>query len=151
MTRAVHLKEASPIHYSLKKTGYYCVVTEGFTIEKYKAVVEFRNAYGELPATQIPKLPFYGAMSIIYALIASYWTFLYYQHRHDICMGFFFPVPLAPRKLEMGTIITCANSGRPKLHHGYIGLSCGGNAHYLGILWFVLHCLVQYLANQKSC
>ncbi|GAB0137418.1 hypothetical protein EsDP_00005683 [Epichloe bromicola] len=84
MTRAVHLKDASPIHYSLKKTGYYCVVTEGFTIENYKAVVEFRNAYGELPATQIPKLPFYGAMSIIYALMASYWGFLYYQHRHDI-------------------------------------------------------------------
>lgn len=86
MTTAIHLKDSRPIHYTLKKTGYYCVVTEGFTINNYKGVVEFRNAYGELPATQIPKLPFYGAMSIIYALMASYWGFLYYQHRHDIRM-----------------------------------------------------------------
>ncbi|KAG5988450.1 hypothetical protein E4U54_004660 [Claviceps lovelessii] len=84
MTMAVHLKDPKPIHYTLKKTGYYCVVTEGYTINNYQAVAEFRNAYGELPATQIPKLPFYGAMSIIYALMASYWGFLYYQHRHDI-------------------------------------------------------------------
>lgn len=87
LTKAIHLKDPSPIHYSLKKTGYYCVVTEGFTIDNYKAVVEFRNAYGELQATQIPKLPFYGAMSIIYALMAGYWGFLYYQHRHDIRMS----------------------------------------------------------------
>lgn len=87
LTKAVHLKDAGPIHYSLKKTGYYCVVTQGYTIDKYNAVVEFRNAYGELQATQIPKLPFYGAMSIIYALMAGYWGFLYYQHRHDICMS----------------------------------------------------------------
>ncbi|QLI72592.1 Membrane protein PTM1 [Metarhizium brunneum] len=84
LTKAVHLKDAGPVHYSLKKTGYYCVVTQGYTIDKYNAVVEFRNAYGELQATQIPKLPFYGAMSIIYALMAGYWGFLYYQHRHDI-------------------------------------------------------------------
>ncbi|KAG6147634.1 hypothetical protein E4U28_006602 [Claviceps purpurea] len=84
MSKAVHLKDPSPVRYDLKKTGYYCVVTEGYTIDNYDAVAEFRNAYGELPATQIPKLPFYGAMSIIYALIASYWGFLYYQHRQDI-------------------------------------------------------------------
>ncbi|TWU74775.1 hypothetical protein ED733_006037 [Metarhizium rileyi] len=84
MTQAIHLKDPSPIRYSLKKTGYYCVITEGYTVDKYKAVVEFRNAYGELQATQIPKLPFYGAMSIVYTLIAGYWGSLYYQHRHDI-------------------------------------------------------------------
>ncbi|QUC22140.1 uncharacterized protein UV8b_06381 [Ustilaginoidea virens] len=83
-TQAVHLKSAGPVHYSIQKTGFYCVVTDGFTVENYKAVVEFRNAYGELSATQIPKLPFYGAMSIVYALMAAYWGFLYYQHRHDI-------------------------------------------------------------------
>lgn len=35
-------------------------------------VVEFREAYGELPATQIPKLPFYGGITIVYALVAVY-------------------------------------------------------------------------------
>jgi hypothetical protein len=60
-------------------------VTDPWIAEKYSAVVEFRNAYGELPATQIPKLPFYGAITILYALIGVYWGFLYYQHRWDIC------------------------------------------------------------------
>lgn len=84
MTKAVHLNNPAPINYPIKKTGYYCVLTEGFNIEKYSAVVEFRNAYGELPATQIPKLPFYGGMSILYALVAVFWGFLYFQHRQDI-------------------------------------------------------------------
>lgn len=84
LSKAVHLNNPTPINYPIKKTGYYCVITEGFNIEKYNAVVEFRNAYGELPATQIPKLPFYGGMSILYALVTVFWAFLYYQHRHDI-------------------------------------------------------------------
>jgi len=47
------------IKYPIKKTGYYCVVvfpisnTEGeFTIS-----IEWRNPYGELPASEYPKLP----------------------------------------------------------------------------------------------
>lgn len=85
LTKAVHMNDPVPIHYSIKKTGYYCVVTDQFTADKYDAVVEFRNAYGELQATQIPKLPFYGGITILYALVAAYWGFLYYQHRSDIC------------------------------------------------------------------
>lgn len=84
ISRAVNLKDPSPINYSIKKTGYYCVVTDPYTAGDYKAVVEFRNAYGELAATQIPKLPFYGGITILYALMSAYWAFLYYQHRHDI-------------------------------------------------------------------
>ncbi|KJZ76052.1 hypothetical protein HIM_04508 [Hirsutella minnesotensis 3608] len=84
VTKAVHLNDPAPIRYAIKKTGYYCVVTDVFTAETYSLVTEFRNAYGELPATQIPKLPFYGGMSILYALVCVFWGFLYYQHRHDI-------------------------------------------------------------------
>lgn len=84
LTKAVHLKDPSPIRYSVKKTGYYCVFTDLYTADQYKAVTEFRNAYGELPAMQIPKLPFYGGMSILYALVSVFWGFLYYQHRYDI-------------------------------------------------------------------
>lgn len=79
------MKEPGAVKYAIKKTGYYCVVTDGYNTEEYSAVVEFRNAYGELQATQIPKLPFYGGITILYALVAAYWGFLYYQHRHDIC------------------------------------------------------------------
>ncbi|KAF7544338.1 hypothetical protein G7046_g9805 [Stylonectria norvegica] len=84
LTKAIHLKSAVGINYSIKKTGYYCILTDVFTADKYSAVVEFRNAYGELPATQVPKLPFYGGITLLYALVAVYWGFLYYQHRHDI-------------------------------------------------------------------
>ncbi|KAG0648720.1 Membrane PTM1 [Hyphodiscus hymeniophilus] len=86
-TQAVHLKDPGlPINYGIKKTGYYCVGTTGFTPDGvgYTATVEFRNAYGELPAAQIAKLPFYGGITIVYAVIAAFWFFLYAQHRQDI-------------------------------------------------------------------
>lgn len=82
--KAVHLKDSSPIMYEIKKTGYFCIVTAPFSATEYGAVAEFRNAYGELPATQIPKLPFYGGITILYAVVVVFWGFLYYQHRSDI-------------------------------------------------------------------
>ncbi|CAG8976081.1 hypothetical protein HYALB_00002359 [Hymenoscyphus albidus] len=87
VTDAIHLKDpGAPINYSIKKTGYYCVGTSQFSPQgvKYKAAVEFRNAYGELPASEIAKLPFYGGITIVYAVIGAFWAFLYAQHRSDI-------------------------------------------------------------------
>jgi hypothetical protein len=72
LTKAIHLKDTQPINYPIVKTGYYCVITEPYSASKYTAVVEFRNAYGELPATQIPKLPFYGGITILYAVVLAY-------------------------------------------------------------------------------
>jgi hypothetical protein len=86
-TQAIHLKDpGNPINYGIKKTGYFCVGTTGFspTDAQYTALVEFRNAYGELPAAQVAKLPFYGGITIVYAVIGAFWAFLYVQHRHDI-------------------------------------------------------------------
>jgi hypothetical protein len=74
-TTAIHLNNTGPpINYPIKNTGYYCVGTTGYspTDVKYNAVVEFRNAYGELPAAQIPKLPFYGIITIVYAVMGMY-------------------------------------------------------------------------------
>ncbi|KAL4930822.1 putative integral membrane protein (Ptm1) [Aspergillus undulatus] len=84
ISKAVHLKDPEAINYPIKKTGYYCVSTYGYSGQDYKAVVEFRNAYGQLPAAQIPKLPFYGGLTIVYAVIGAYWAFLYFQNRFDI-------------------------------------------------------------------
>ncbi|KAK8066103.1 hypothetical protein PG997_012850 [Apiospora hydei] len=84
LTQAVHLKDAKPINYPITKTGYYCVGAIPYNIDNFAAAVEFREAYGELPATQIPKLPFYGGITILYAVVAVFWGFLYYQHRYDI-------------------------------------------------------------------
>ncbi|KAI1826147.1 lung seven transmembrane receptor-domain-containing protein [Xylaria intraflava] len=84
LTQAIHLKSSEPINYPIKKTGYYCVAAYGYTTDNFMGVVEFREAYGELPATQIPKLPFYGGITIAYAVVVVFWGFLYYQHRYDI-------------------------------------------------------------------
>lgn len=71
VTQAVHVKEPPSIKYPIKRTGYYCVGTYGYSADAYKAVVQFRNAYGELPAAQIAKLPFYGGLTIVYAVIGA--------------------------------------------------------------------------------
>jgi Lung seven transmembrane receptor len=71
-TEAVHLKDpGQPVNYEIKKTGYFCVGSAGYTPEgiEYIATVEFRNAFGELPAAQIAKLPFYGGLTIVYAVV----------------------------------------------------------------------------------
>lgn len=56
----------------------------GLETKEFSAVVEFKNSFGELPAAQIAKLPFYGGLTILYALISFLWGFLYFQHRSDI-------------------------------------------------------------------
>ena len=92
-TAAVKLNDPKVISYPVGggerklaiKTGYYCVATAAYTdgIE-YEAIVTFRNAYGELQAAQIAKLPFYGGITIVYFVVLAFWGFLYFQNRHDI-------------------------------------------------------------------
>ncbi|KAL3253006.1 hypothetical protein ABHI18_009768 [Aspergillus niger] len=84
VTKAIHLNDPAAINYPIKKTGFYCVSTYGYSGVDYKAVIEFRNSYGELPAAQIAKLPFYGGLTIVYAVVGLFWAFLYVQNRHDI-------------------------------------------------------------------
>ena len=71
VTQAISLRNPTPIKYDIKKTGYYCVWTYGYSAEEYRAIVTFRNAYGELPAAQIAKLRFYGVLTIVYAVIGA--------------------------------------------------------------------------------
>jgi len=87
LTQAIHLNDPKAVNYHIAHTGYYCVGTYGFSspaTETYTAVVEFRNAFGELPAAQIAKLPFYAAITVVYALLAIGWAGLYYLNRSDI-------------------------------------------------------------------
>jgi hypothetical protein len=91
---AIKLNEPQVIKYPMAgdgqqmtalKTGYYCVATAAYTKDvQYEAIVTFRSAYGELPAAQIPKLPFYGGITLAYFVVSIFWGFLYFQHRHDI-------------------------------------------------------------------
>ncbi|KAF2240025.1 integral membrane protein [Viridothelium virens] len=84
VTQAIELSDPPAINYPVSRTGYYCVSTFPFDGQDYTAVVEFRNAYGELPAAQVPKLPFYGGLTIVYAVVGIYWGFLYFQNRRDV-------------------------------------------------------------------
>jgi hypothetical protein len=72
MSKAIHLNNPDAVKYPVRKTGFYCVSTYAYSGEDYGAVVTFRNSYGELPAAQIAKLPFYGALTIVYAVIGMY-------------------------------------------------------------------------------
>jgi len=93
-TSAIHLKEPQAINYPVAsgaqqkvtlKTGYYCVATAAYTKDiEYTAIVTFQNAFGELPAAQIAKLPFYGGITIVYFVVGIFWAFLYFQNRSDI-------------------------------------------------------------------
>ena len=85
ISEAIHLNNPPAVNYPIKRTGYYCVGTYAFTKgQNYEGVVTFRNAFGELPAAQIPKLPFYAAITMIYAFLAIAWGAFYWMHRHDI-------------------------------------------------------------------
>ncbi|KAK2871982.1 hypothetical protein FQN49_002659 [Arthroderma sp. PD_2] len=85
ISHAVNMTDPKPIKYPVSKSGFYCVTTYPYTEDlEYHGIVTFRNAYGELPATQVPKLAFYGGLTILYALMGVFWGFLYAQHRHDI-------------------------------------------------------------------
>ena len=46
--------------------------------------MQFQNAFGNLPAAQIPKLPFYAIITIVYAFLAIAWGALYWMNRSDI-------------------------------------------------------------------
>jgi len=84
-TKAINLAEPKPYKYYIKETDYYCVATFGMGDQvQYSAIVEWRNAFGELNAAEYPKLPFYGGLAIVYALIGALWGFLYFQHRSDV-------------------------------------------------------------------
>ncbi|KAJ5492208.1 hypothetical protein LT330_004966 [Penicillium expansum] len=84
ISKAIHLNNPDAVKYPVRKTGFYCVSTYAYSGQDYKAVVTFRNSYGELPAAQIAKLPFYGALTIVYAVVGAFWAFLYVQNRYDI-------------------------------------------------------------------
>lgn len=74
------------IKYPVKSTGYYCVITYSGDDTKnnhYKAVVNFRNAFGNLPAAEINKLPLYGLLAIFYLIAMALYSFTYWKHRHE--------------------------------------------------------------------
>ncbi|KAG5654686.1 hypothetical protein H0H81_007442 [Sphagnurus paluster] len=51
----------------------------------YSGRVLFKNTFeGKLPASDYPKVNFYFAMSLIYAIFAALWAWMCYQHLHEL-------------------------------------------------------------------
>lgn len=92
--------------YKVEKTGYYCVAMvpagNGSTFE---AFVEWKHPYGELPATDYPKLlvrnksncsnyifytylfifyQLYGALACVYLAVGIFWAIQSYRNWDDI-------------------------------------------------------------------
>lgn len=71
--------------YPVTSTGYYCVAA--FTKSsstKFKATVNFRNAYGRLAASEINKLPLYGLLAIGYVVAMALYSFAFWKHKHEL-------------------------------------------------------------------
>ena len=76
ITRAVDLSHPVDIIYPVRKAGFYCAATFGFTASSYKASMSLRNYHGKLPASQIPALEFHKFLAIMYTVGYAVWLFL---------------------------------------------------------------------------
>ncbi|SCU92038.1 LAFA_0F07536g1_1 [Lachancea sp. 'fantastica'] len=72
--------------YPVKSTGYYCVVATSLNEESasYSAVVNFRNAYGQLPGAEINNLPLYGLLTIFYLVAMALYSFAFWKHKNEV-------------------------------------------------------------------
>ncbi|KAI0719950.1 lung seven transmembrane receptor-domain-containing protein [Cerioporus squamosus] len=90
-----------PIHYIVRKTGYYCVAIVPITVmpstaarqastdvpyhPTYTGNVFFHNTFeGKLPASDYPKVNFYFSMFLVYSLLAIAWGWLCYRNLQDL-------------------------------------------------------------------
>ncbi|SCU97471.1 LAMI_0F10198g1_1 [Lachancea mirantina] len=71
--------------YPIRSTGYYCVVAYSQDeTAKFSATVNFRNAFGQLPAAEINKLPLYGLLAIFYVVAMALYSFAFWKHKHEL-------------------------------------------------------------------
>ncbi|CDK28181.1 unnamed protein product [Kuraishia capsulata CBS 1993] len=79
------------LQYKIARTGYYCVACLspqdfGSSKNTFKVLVNFQNAFGSLPAADIPKLPLYGLLSIVYAVCLCVYLFQVFKHRSELLL-----------------------------------------------------------------
>ncbi|RCK54789.1 Membrane protein PTM1 [Candida viswanathii] len=80
-SQLTHLGPAD-INYPINVTGYYCVSTfTQFEDTKYKGEVNFQNSFGQLSASEIPKLPAYGILTLCYAIALALFGFQFFKKR----------------------------------------------------------------------
>lgn len=78
------------ISYVVTETGYYCVAADSPIYSgnhnHFKLLVNFHNSFGNLPAAEIPKLPLYGLLSVVYAVCLCIYLFQVYRHRSELLL-----------------------------------------------------------------
>ncbi|CEG67577.1 hypothetical protein RMATCC62417_03986 [Rhizopus microsporus] len=72
--------------YKVDKTGYYCVALAAVnqTSSFVEAWVEWKFPYGELPATDYPKLLLYGVFAFVYLAVGIFWFVQSFRYWRDI-------------------------------------------------------------------
>lgn len=70
-----------PLTYHVERTGYYCVATFTGTGDTLVGNVNFQNAFGNLSASEIPKLPAYGILTVCYAVMLALFGFQFFKKR----------------------------------------------------------------------
>ena len=82
-----HLGETL-LNYNIDKTGYYCLATyiherDDKSTTNYRGKITFQNAFGELSASEIPKLPAYGILTLCYAIALALFGFQFFMKRKE--------------------------------------------------------------------
>ncbi|KAI8391629.1 lung seven transmembrane receptor-domain-containing protein [Radiomyces spectabilis] len=75
--------------YKIEKTGYYCVavvasVNPSGNATYFESWIEWKFPYGELPASEYPKLVFYAVFALVYLAVGIFWAIQCFRHWHDI-------------------------------------------------------------------
>jgi hypothetical protein len=78
-------EDADKLKYNIAHTGYYCIAT--YTANRrarYNIEVNFKNSFGEIAASEYPKIPLYALLAILYAISLAYYGWNFYKHKHEI-------------------------------------------------------------------
>lgn len=73
---------AANLSYPILKTGYYCLSTfSPSQNSKYKGTIDFQNAFGQLSASEVPKLSAYSILTVAYAITLGFFGFQFFKKR----------------------------------------------------------------------
>lgn len=73
---------AANLSYPILKTGYYCLSTFSPSQNpKYKGTIDFQNAFGQLSASEVPKLSAYSILTVAYAITLGFFGFQFFKKR----------------------------------------------------------------------
>ena len=76
--------------YLVSETGYYCIAAYNPSysdgLNDFDMTVNFHNAFGNLPASEIPLLSLYGLLAVVYAVCLCIYLFPVFRHRSELLL-----------------------------------------------------------------